>query len=333
MERNQQSPNMQARSYLITLNNPSKYGYTREQIISLVKMLSVVYACLCYEVGEQGTEHVHIYVTRKSPIRFARIKNLFPEAHIDKAYGSAKSNRDYITKSGDWADSEKSHTNMPETFWEIGTMPPEHEKVADKNERMIAMIEEGLSEIEIIRKEPSYALKLKDVSNLRQSIIQEKYQEEFRAVEVIYLFGATGTGKTRSIFEQHAAKDICRITHYKSDGSILFDSYNGQSVLVLEEFTGKTDITFMLNLLDVYPLMLPARYHDKVARFTKVYITSNTPLYDLYPQIQSSAPQTWLAFLRRIHKTIRFEKDGTKTEVIITEKPEIGGKPDDNKKQ
>ena len=42
----------------------------------------------------------------------------------------------------------------------------------------------------------------------------------------------------------------------------------------------------MLNLLDVYPPILPARYSDKVACFTKVYITSNLPLNRQYETVQ-----------------------------------------------
>ena len=56
----------------------------------------------------------------------------------------------------------------------------------------------------------------------------------------------------------------------------------------------------MLNYLDRYPLLLPARYTDRVACFTKVYITSNLPLSGQYMLEQTRAKPVWEAFLRRI---------------------------------
>ena len=71
-------------------------------------------------------------------------------------------------------------------------------------------------------------------------------------------------------------------------------------MIVFEEFASQIPIEEMLNLLDIYPLMLPARYSDKVACYTKVYITSNLPLGRQYQAVQQYHPETWKAFLRRI---------------------------------
>ena len=57
----------------------------------------------------------------------------------------------------------------------------------------------------------------------------------------------------------------------------------------------------MLLYLDGYPVMLPCRYADKVACYTKVYILSNADLRDQYSDIQNNYPDTWKAFLRRIN--------------------------------
>ena len=72
----------------------------------------------------------------------------------------------------------------------------------------------------------------------------------------------------------------------------------------------------MLNYLDVYPLMLPARYSDRVACYTTVYITSNIPLEEQYQEIQRRKPETWRAFVRRIHVVREYLRDGTIQEAI-----------------
>ena len=64
------------------------------------------------------------------------------------------------------------------------------------------------------------------------------------------------------------------------------------------------------NYLDVYPLMLPARYTDKVACYTKVIITSNLPLNKQYVNEQIEKQKTYNAFLRRINYVIEYDKKG-----------------------
>ena len=138
-------------------------------------------------------------------------------------------------------------------------------------------------------------------------------------MEVHYLFGASGAGKTRSIFRKHEIQDICRITDYGGRNGVRFDGYHTQPVLVFEEFHSQIPIESMLNFWDTYPTTLPARYQDKVACYTTVYITSNIPLEAQYPEIQQYDSETWRAFLRRIHTVTQFFADGT-TEVLYDER-------------
>ena len=130
-----------------------------------------------------------------------------------------------------------------------------------------------------------------------------------------YLFGDSGTGKTRSIYEKHAPEDVYRITDYSGQSGARFDDYHGESVIVFEEFHSQVPISAMLNFLDIYPLRLPARYRDRVACFDTVYITSNIPLDQQYMDVQRRELETWNAFLRRITTVTEFRKDGTICEV------------------
>ena len=69
----------------------------------------------------------------------------------------------------------------------------------------------------------------------------------------------------------------------------------------------------MLIYLDGYPVTLPCRYSDKVACYTKAYILSNIDLKEQYPNIQTYSPETWKAFLRRIHKVQVFKNGKVET--------------------
>ena len=80
----------------------------------------------------------------------------------------------------------------------------------------------------------------------------------------------------------------------------------------------------MRSYVDIYPAYLPARYNDRVACFTTVYITSNIPLEQQYIEVQWERPETWEAFLRRIHKVVEYRADGSTSEHEVKHKKEIG---------
>ena len=204
---------------------------------------------------------------------------------------------------------------MEGTFKEFGELPDEASEKSPKYAKLLQCVKEGMSNKEILAIDPSFAFHLEHIDKLRQDIRFEKYLTENRFIKVHYLYGDSGTGKTRSIYEKHPPEEICRITHYPARGNVQFDAYKGQSVLVFEEFHSEIPISMMLNLLDIYPLMLPARYHDRIACYLTVYITSNIPLEEQYKDIHKDKLETWNAFLRRIHTVTEFRKDGTIREV------------------
>ena len=121
-------------------------------------------------------------------------------------------------------------------------------------------------------------------------------------------------------FASHKTEDICRITDYGGKNGTKFDAYHGQPVLVFEEFHSQIPIAAMLNYLDIYPLQLPARYHDRTACYTTVYITSNISLDEQYMEVQRSELETWRAFLRRIGCVKEFRKGKPPREVPLHDK-------------
>lgn len=302
----------QLRKILLTINNPEQYGLSRKKLLEQYNLLtSAVYMCMCDEVGEQGTPHTHMYIYSPAPIRFSRIKKVFPEAHVDKARGTHQQIRDYISKTGKYANTEKAKTNLPETFYETGTLPAERVSPEEKKVKLYRMIKEGMTNAEIIEEDQSYLYQINRINEIRETIVTEEYVEKDREVTITYIYGATGTGKTRGIHEKHGARNICRITNYRKDGTVYFDGYNREDVLVFEEFHGQVNLPDLLSWIDRYPIKLPARYYDRQACFTKVYFTSNVSLFELYPEIQLNYPDTWSAFLRRVNKVIEYRADGT----------------------
>lgn len=300
---------VQSRKWQLTINNPLEKGYTHDAIKKNIQMLkSLRYFCLSDEVAK--THHTHVFLLFHSPVRFSTIKRLFPEAHIEKSYGSSAQNRDYIFKEGEkWSKDRKRETNLPDTHEEWGELPEERQGERKDLAALYEMISAGKSNYDILEEQPDFIAQLERMDRVRQIIQEENFKEVFRKLEVLYLFGDTGSGKTRSVMERYGYANVFRVTNYKHP----FDQYKGQDVIVFEEFQNSIPINQMLIYLDGYPVTLPCRYSDKVACYTKAYILSNIPLKEQYPDIQDYSPETWKAFLRRIHKVQVFQNGRVET--------------------
>lgn len=301
----------QSKAYQLTINNPDKNGYTYEIIFKILSISKASYACLGREIGENGTEHIHIYIMFPTPRRWSTIKKRFPKAHIEKAFGTPQDNREYICKEGKWKDTIKSETKVKGSFAEYGKFPSEYELRNPDMYMILSDIENGASDSEIIEKYPKYIFKVNAIDSIRQALFSDRYSTHMRNVCVTYISGYSGTGKTKSIYSRYPISDIYRITSYKT--GVKFDSYQAHDVIVFEEFASQIQIGEMLNYLDIYPIMLPARYNEKVACYTKVIITSNLPLEKQYIQEQISKPLTYKAFLRRINYVETYDENGNVT--------------------
>lgn len=304
------------RKYLLTINNPGE-GWTHEKIKAGLEKLSLRYWCMADEIGQkEHTPHTHIFlVSNISAIRFSTIKKLFPTAHIDPAQGTSEENRNYILKVGKWADSEKSETTVSDTFEEWGELPIERPGIRTDLEILYEYIKDGLSNFEILEQDPNYMLNLERIERARQAVREQQYRDTFRKLETVYIWGKTGTGKTRSVMEKYGYSGVYRVTDYAHP----FDSYMGEDVLLLDEYHSNFKVRDLLNYLDGYPLNLPCRYANRVACYTKIYIISNLCLTQQYPETQAESPEVYNALLRRIHKVVHYTGVGEYTEYETAE--------------
>lgn len=302
----------QSQKWQITINDPLEKNLSHEKIKELISTLkSVKYWCMANEIGLEGQKfHTHLFLYC-SRIRFSTIKNLFPQAHIEQAYGTAAENRDYVAKCGRWAEDDKAATSVAGSFEEWGELPDElgpgfRSDIADIYQK----ISLGLTNAEIMALNPDAANHIGKMDKIRQDILEARYQDTFREMEVTYIFGPTATGKTRSVYEEHGYTNVYRVTDYKNP----FDRYKQEPVLCLDEFRSSLSIGDMLNYLDGYPISLPARYAPRVACYSTVYIISNIDLKRQYLSTQAENVETWHALLRRIHRVVEYVKDSPPVE-------------------
>jgi len=298
--------NTQSRKWQITINNPIEHGFNHDRIKEeLTGLRTLFYWCMCDEIGETGTYHTHLYIALANGVRFNTLKNKFPPAHFELTHGTSQQNRDYVRKEGKWQKDKKKETNLVDTFDEYGEMPIERQGVRNDLADLYDQIKSGKTNAEIIESNPEYMFNIDKIERARQTIREDQYKNTFRTMEVTYIFGPTGTGKTRSVMEKYGYENVFRVTDYEHP----FDSYKGQEIIVFEEFRSSLKIQDMLNYLDGYPLELPCRYSNKIACFTQVYLISNIDLAEQYSSVQEEHSETWQAFLRRIRTVKIYSKE------------------------
>lgn len=179
--------------------------------------------------------------------------------------------------------------------WEIGECPFNKEagkkllKQACEMVRTGCPIEELPEEMDTIR-----ILHHKGLRQLKTDLERAK-RPRYRQLEVLVLWGETGLGKTRYAYENYPLNQIFKLT--EPEGKLWWDGYNGQQVLLIDDFSGWIKYRFLLNVLDVYPLDLEVKGGFVSAAFTQVIITSNYHPSQWYPRHGLDAP-----LARRLHQ-------------------------------
>jgi hypothetical protein len=230
--------------------------------------------------------HHQIYLYFEKRVSFNLIKDHLPKAHIEARKGTHKQALEYVTKNDTRAN--------PTRTWGDEPQQGERTDLAD----IIEMIEQGHNLEQIMLVHPANYLRYRNnIEHALQNYKERKVENQFRNLTVTYVYGKTGVGKTSTIMKHYGFNKVYRVTDYKHP----FDTYQGQEIIIFDEFHSQIKIESMLNLLDGYPLRLPARYNDKVAQYTKVYIISNVTLDKQYPNIQKYSKDTYDALMRRIN--------------------------------
>lgn len=309
---NEVKKDSQARDWCVVVNNPQMTEKTFYDYLK--KLTNIKYFVFVKEKGDgtesnpEGTEHHHCYMVFSAPKKFSTIKGYFSKENIGvNAYVAPRKYSPasciaYVKKEGKFAD--KAHTRISDIF-EYGAL--EQGKRNDLLD-MIDMLKQGFAATQIFELYPnSFARYEKFIENMHLKYIAEKFTKQYRNLEVYYIYGPSRTGKTRYVYDLYGYENVYCNQGY-TEGK-WFDGYMGQDVLLLDEFRSSFDITLLLNYLDGHPLTVQCRYQNKVACYTKVYITSNIPLRSQYTQyaLDSESRQ---ALYNRINNVIHFTASG-----------------------
>jgi len=225
------------RRFVFTLNN-----WTEEEY-KAVTSIDCKWMIVGKEQGQEGTKHLQGAVVLGKQLGFKKIKQLpgLTRAHIEVMKGSVAENICYCSKE-DKAPFVKGN-------------PPAQGKRSDLKE-VVEMIRAGDRLEDLIEKDKGEAIvKFSRGLMTLRSLCRGK-RDRSKPPTVIWLRGATGTGKTRVCAD--ISEQLFEGDYWISSGSLRwFDGYDGQRVAILDDLRAKdVSFNFLLRLLDRYPLQV-----------------------------------------------------------------------------
>lgn len=251
--------------------------------------LDVQYIILGVEVcPETKKKHLQGYCELRGKKTMSSIKSMFEDngLHIERRKGTQVQAIEYCKKDKEWVESGiKKHQGIRSDLDGIREMA----------------IHEGMRAVV-------------EVGSYQQIKVAEKYleyNEEPRdwKPEVIWIFGASNTGKSRK------ARELCENgdTYCKNTGNKWWNGYDGQENVIIDDFRDSWwELTYMLGLLDRYEFRVETKGGMRQFRGKKIIITSIFPPSRCYWKAQEPGIQ----LLRRIDETVLLGNG---------QKPEVGG--------
>lgn len=284
---------------------------------TIIKGKTNAYYCFSLEVGKQGeTPHLHIYFQFENGRVGNTVKNVFPTSHIDYCGGSNTSIRDYVFKTGKkWENSEKEETRIDGTQFENSELTEEPGQGTRSDlDTIKELVDSGKTPREILEINPN--------NYFYEKFIGEMYYNKRcaetpikRDINVTVHTGVAGSGKT-NVLTKLNEQDLFIGADYSS---ALFDNYEAQDVLFLDEFRGQIPYNQLLIILDGYKMPIHARYFNKYALWNSVHITSVIPIEEWYNN--DNIRDTFEQLKRRVSKiTYHFMVDSNN--VFIPDKME-----------
>lgn len=237
---------------------------------------SIAYICWQDEICPSTNRlHQQGYAEFRESTRIGTVKRLLgcESIHLEGRVGTAEQAREYC---------KKEETGVEGSFKELGIFSKSRQGTRNDLEEITEMLREGRTVDEITDLfGPSYIRYHRGIENLN-SRFRKRAIPGWRSVQVFVLWGDTGIGKTRLVHELFGPK-VFTLAAEKGD-RVWWDGYEGERVLLIDEFYGWVPYGTFLQITDGYRVRLPIKGSHTYSAWNVVVITSN------------KSPEEWYSF-------------------------------------
>ena len=213
-----------------------------------------------------GALHIQGYVEFTERKTIGSIKDLFETGriHLERSRGTWEQNREYCTK-------EETREAGP---WEYGTHLAQGRR-SDLGD-VAGMVIAGSSFADIARAHPTTWIRYgKGIVSLRAAVLD---QPRNWPADVHVFIGPTETGKSRTAHAEggESIYVLC------DPAGKWWDGYAGQDTVIIDDYRGEIGFTYLLKLLDRYPMQVQTKGGWTNLSAHTWFITSNLEIEDWY---------------------------------------------------
>ena len=272
-------------------NNPSKdYKEAQSHFTEIPGCRFLVFQ---KEQGEEGTVHYQGYVEYSRNHRFSRFQSGLPEGETIWC----RNRREYDNSQERCiAYCSKEDTRL-EGPWRWGEPKEVHGGGKKDLITFVERVKGGAAKRHLLEEYPSILSRYRNFYSDVRGMFMPKLRDEPPMVELS--IGSTGIGKTRGIMAEYADSGDFFVTPLGGSG-FWMDGYDGQSVVLLDDFAGgksKIGLTELLRLLDRYPVQVPIKGAYVWWYPERIYVTTN-----LHPRLWykwANREEQYAALMRR----------------------------------
>ena len=226
-------------------------------------------------------EHLQGFIIFKSVATFRQARRRLPDkVHLELANGTPYQASNYCKKEGD--------------FIEKG-IPPRQQGARTDIDKTKTIIKESHRVRDVLDHVFNFQC-------VRTAEIYLKYKEPSRPIapiKVVWLWGASGTGKTSYVYKKHDTEEVFQPTTHK-----WWEGYDGHKIVLIDDFrTDYCSFVDLLKLLDIYPFRVETKGGSRQVMFDTIYITSPHHPNSLY----SNNGEELLQLERRVTEFIHVE--------------------------
>lgn len=266
-----------ARAFQLTINEIDRAG----DVLNYLRGLQTNYLIACREKAPTtGHEHIHVYVQFPTPHALSLKK--VEGAHIEVCRGSPEQNIAYIKKDGDIIAEE-------------GTPRLCYVPSIKDAKAMDSDVLQGLNL-------NFYNVVQKIEAEKRKAISPEDY---YKKVEVYWIWGESGAGKTRYAVNDMLKKGIRKFNEVKMVGEFWHGVQEGCEVALYDDWRDNhMKPTELINFIDYNKHIMNIKGGSVRNNYKTIYITSLQSPEQIYTKVPEETQKQWL---RRIKEIIHLE--------------------------